>query len=257
MNWILCPIRNGREMTRAALRTFLAQDIGDVGVLFIANAPDDGTLEMLSAYFDPRVHVSYRNPPLGVAASWNAGLKWIWAQGAQYALVVNNDVELHPQTYRLLVEDGGPFVTAVGVKERAKYEAWCGTPVEPKRPHPDFSAYLIRREVWDKVGKFDEDYEGAYAEDSAYHLRMHRAEIHAYCLDLPFLHHACGTIKNASPQEATVIQERANRNRERFKAQHGVEVGSPEYYKLFNSTAPEAQPEPSAGAPPSQASNPA
>ncbi len=237
-NFVLCPIRNGRELTRKALQTFLAQDIGDVGVLFIANSPEDGTMEMLSAYPDPRIHVSHHRSPLSVAASWNFGLRWIWKQGAECALVVNNDVELHPQTYRLLVEDGGPFVTAVGVKEREKYEAWSGVPVESKRPHPDFSAYLIRRSTWNLVGPYDENFKGAFAEDWDMHCRLHEKGITAYCIDLPFLHHASQTVKLAQTDEQKRIQMQADANREYFKKKWGFAGGSPEYYAYFNSTAP-------------------
>lgn len=189
------------------------------------------------------------------------GIYW---KGPEHALVVNNDVRLRPDTYRHLVEDGGGFVTAVGTQdpekiERRKHCSQCGNPftdracgpthavisADPsaadypwpnpnaKRDHPDFSCYLIRREVFEKVGPFDEDFEGAYAEDADYHRRMHQAGITAVCLDLPFLHYAAQTIALAGEEEAQRISDQAGRNRALFKKKHGVEVGSPEYYGLF------------------------
>lgn len=108
-----------------------------------------------------------------------------------------------------------------------------------ERPHPDFSCFLIRREVWDKVGPFNDTYRGAYAEDADYHIRMHRAGIHAVCIDLPFYHVGAGTIKGMNEKGKRKMVESANANRARFKADYGVEVGTPEYYALFDSTSPD------------------
>ncbi len=261
MNAIICPVRNGLHLTRDALKDFLAQDIGDVQVLFINNASTDGTTQWLQTQ---PVHTIYNNPPKSVAASWNQGLRWVFGQGAEYALVVNNDLRLRPDTFRHLVEDGSGFVTAVGTQDPAKIEPYSdlseakpGETVytvltadgrmihytEPnpdaKRDHPDFSCYLIRREVYEKVGPFDEDFKGGYCEDSDTHLRMHQAGITAICLDLPFLHYGAQTIALASEEEARSISEQAGRNRALFKQKHGVEVGSPEYYALFGHGKPD------------------
>jgi len=87
--------------------------------------------------------------------------------------------------------------------------------------------------VWEKVGKFDECFEGGYVEDCAYHVRMHRAGVYAYTIGIPFYHVGAGTIKNASPKEAKEISERAHNNREVFKGMYGCYPGTIEYYKLF------------------------
>lgn len=168
--------------------------------------------------------------------------------------MLNNDTEVRPDTARHLVEDGSGFVTAVGSEdpkcveppwkwtqtnaqtgEKSERPAMLWPAPDPlkKRSHPDFSAYLIRREVFEKVGPFDENFHGAYAEDSDFHLRMHQAGIEAICLDLPFLHYGAQTIKQASEAEANAISKQADANRAYFKQKHGVEVGSKEYYALF------------------------
>jgi GT2 family glycosyltransferase len=245
MNFIIVPVRNGLHLTRDAVKDFLSQDIGDVEVLVIDNASTDGTTQWLATQ---PVRTIYNNPPKSVAASWNQGLRWVFGQGCEYTLVVNNDVRLRPDTYRWLVEDGGGFVTAVGtidpkkIERNDKYREYYKQPdPDAKRNHPDFSAYLIRREVYEKVGPFDEDFKGAYAEDSDYHLRMHQAGITAICLDLPFLHYGAQTITMADEEEARRISEQANRNRAYFKQKHGVEVGSAEYYALFGHGEPTDQ----------------
>ena len=248
-NWILCPLRNGLHLTKQAAKTFAAQDIGNVDVLFINNGSTDGTAEWLSSVDAARISCGN----LSVAQSWNIGLRFLFGfKGAQYidyVLVVNNDVELRPDTYRHLVEDGGLFVTGVGVAKRAEiepeliynddqrgmYDGYPDPDPTAKRPHPDFSCFLIRRECWDRVGPFNEHCEVAFYEDNLYHVAMHRKGIAAYCLDLPFFHHGSATIKNADPAERERIQQAAAKNKEYFHSKWKCYPGTPEYQALFSS----------------------
>lgn len=236
MNYILCPVRNGLHLTREATRTFLTQDIGDAEVLVIDNCSQDGTTQWL--WSQPVRSVRFC-PGKSVAASWNFGLRLLFGEGAEHVLVVNNDVELRPDTMRHLVADGGLFVTAVGTRDPFKIAPPCSVPdSEHKRPHPDFSCFLIRRECWERVGEFDENFTGAYAEDADYHARMNKLGITAYCLDLPFLHYGAQTLKLSEADDAQQIMTSADANRERFKRKWGVVVGSPEYYDMFGHGVP-------------------
>lgn len=254
MNYILCPVRNGLHLTQAAVRTFLAQDIGNVEVLIIDNCSQDGTTQWL---WSQPVRAVRFCPGKSVAASWNFGLKQLFGEGAEHVCVVNNDVELRPDTLRHLVADGGLFVTAVGTRDRSKIEpgmamVFAGDDLLPsgikrvydapdashKRPHPDFSCYLIRRECWERVGEFDENFKGAYAEDADFHARMNKLGITAYCLDLPFLHYGAQTLKLSEREDSLEIMGKADANRAYFKSKWGVEVGSPEYYSMFGHDAP-------------------
>lgn len=230
MNWIVVPVRNSLHFTKGALPTFLAQDIGNVRVLLLDNDSTDGTGAWARAQND--VLYWHRRPPLSVAASWNLCLKWLFGEQRQErVLVSNNDVLLRPDTYRLLVEDGGQFVTATGVNS---LEQMNQTP-EPwkKRPNPDFSCFVIRKECYQKVGPMDESYAGGYVEDCDYHVRMHRAGVLAHSIGLPFLHYASGTIKSATPEEQNRIQKAAEVNRKRFFDKYGCYPGTKEYEGLF------------------------
>jgi GT2 family glycosyltransferase len=231
MNYVICPVRNGIKYTRKSVPDMLGQDIGDVEVLLIDNGSSDGTADWARAWTDRGVRHLRFAEPRSVARSWNIGLTWVFSQGCDYALVVNNDVRLRPDTYRLLVADGGEFVTGVGEQDRGCLE----TGVEPasRRPHPDFSCYVIRKSVWDKVGQFNEECAVAYTEDSDYHIRMHRAGVEARCIGVPFWHEGAGTIKQASRTEADIIRLAADENRRKFAELYGFEVGSEEYYLAF------------------------
>lgn len=231
------------------------QDIeGGVEIIVLNNASIDGTNQWLASLRGNIMQI-YNNPPLSVAACWNNGLEYAFGAGVESVLVVNNDVELRPDTYRRLVQDGGGFVTAVGTRdpEKIKPNSFIGSneaifdigepngyraPSGQRRPHPDFSCYLIRKSVWEKVGKFDEKFLIAFGEDWDYHVRLHKAGITAECIDLPFLHHGSMTVKNAEPAEAERIQVQAKKNRDYFKEKHGFAGASKEYYDFFGHPAP-------------------
>ena len=235
-HWVLTPTRNNLHLLKRAVVTFRAQDIGDIRIMIINNGSTDGTGPWLHSQHDIFA-VHYPGRGLSVAASWNRGLEKLF-QKNDHVFVVNNDTELHPSTYRYLLADGGEFVTAVGTREPKKIESVEAPDPAKKRRHPDFSAYLIRRSVWEKVGPFDEKYLVAFCEDADMHLRMHRAGVDAYALELPFLHHGSATVKNADPEEQQLIEQAAAHNRKHFLTTYGCEVGSEQYYREFNGEAP-------------------
>ena len=101
-----------------------------------------------------------------------------------------------------------------------------------RRPHPDFSCFLMRQRVWQRVGGFDERI-GAYTGDCDFHLRMHQAGVEAYSLSVPFEHVASGTLKNASDKLRDALASEADADRKVFRELHGCEAGSEEYNSRF------------------------
>lgn len=257
MNFVVMPVHVGLSMTRAAVESVLAQDI-PVKMFVVANGVTDGTQAYLHSLPPKLVTVIHYQPQKGVSYAWNKALAYCFGTGAEACLVVNNDIVLRKDSYRLLLEDGGEFVTCVGSSD-----PHCVDPVETnviskpytkelptlvpvyavpdpdcRRPHPDMSCYLIRRTCWEKVGPFDEMMV-SWASDGDYHLRMHKAGIHAYCLDLPFYHRASGTLKELPAPEQAVLLNQAQRDRETFEKKWGFRMGSLEYYEVFGHGRPD------------------
>lgn len=232
----IIPVLNGLDLTRACVESVLAQDI-PVSILLIDNGSSDGTEAWARELERTERRFEYARAMCpGVAASWNFGLGWALAR-SDAAWVINNDTVMRPDTLRHLLADGGGFVTAVSVREPERIRPpYIAPDPSRKRPHPDFSCFLIRRETYELVGPFDENFKMAYAEDSDYHVRMHRAGIHAECLEISFLHvdSGSGTIKRSTPAESIEICCQADRNREYFFQKWGFRVGSPEYYAHFS-----------------------
>ena len=234
MNWLIIIARNSLPLTQRALASALAQDI-PVRPWLINNHSSDGTAQWANVLDPERVTVTHNVPqPPSLACTWNLALSYLFNKlGEQYALVCNNDIELRSDAYRLLLADGGDFVTCVGVSPEDWAAAISATPALVRSPHPDFSCFLIRRSVWEQVGPFDEGMLLAYCEDCDYHVRMHRAGIIAHSLDVPYLHHAASVLKTADRVEAARIRKQADVNRERFYQRYGARIGTPEYAALF------------------------
>lgn len=226
MNPVLMLCRNAIELTKRAAISVVGQDI-PCDLYVIDNQSTDGTGEFLK---DDEIKHWSMPSPMGVSASWNFGLRYFFeVADADYVLVVNNDVQLRPDTYRSLVDDGGSFVTAVSVDNLQGIQGeWRKAP----RPHPDFSCFLIRREVWNEVGPFDESMV-LYASDADYHLRMHQSGISAYTIGVPFHHYASGTLKSATEIERQRIQSQADTDRNTFERKWKCRVGSDNYYRMF------------------------
>ena len=229
---ILFVARNCAHLTRKAVRSAQQQDI-DCDILVVDNASTDGTKPWLHSQDVSLIAMATQ---VSLSACWNIGLQTFFGIGRKHVLVCNTDIELRPDAYSLLLAHGGPFVTCVSVDTRER----VGTPGDREaspslgeRPHPDFSCFLIRPEVVEKVGWFNEDLYPAFVEDCDYHVRMHRAGVKAVCIDVPFLHHGSATMKHADPEEQTRIRKGADRNREWFKRTYGAAIGSPEYADLF------------------------
>jgi len=209
---IVCPIRNNLELSQDAIVTFLAQDVPST--LHLVNNGSDGATRQwlfeLEEAHPEREFVEHNYPARCVAASWNQVLVRLFAKGEQWALVVNNDVELHPATYRLLAATARAFVTGVGVSSRTQFEAGPDLAVAA-RPHPDFSCFLIRREVMLQVGLFDETFQPGFKEDQDMHWRMKVAGIEAVSVGVPFLHvdRGSNTVKQYEAARAEVEARRA------------------------------------------------
>lgn len=245
-NPVVMPARAGLHNTARAVNSVLSQDVdGGVLLLVIDNGSEDGIGSWVRyrQSQDARVLYLRQSADASVAASWNRGLRWAF-QIADHekncrCLVINNDVALRPDTYRRLLEDGGEFVTGVGNGDPGCILRNGTSHPEPdpdkRRPHPDFSCFLIRKTVWETVGAFDERYRRAFCEDNDYHVRMHMAGIEAHCIDLPF-HHVGGgsnTLDLLSEKEAEEVRRQADLNRAYFHGKWGFEVGSPEYEAFF------------------------
>lgn len=222
-------VRAHLPMTRAAVESCLRQSIqGGVMLNVIDNASQDCGPYLRS--LQGNILLQSYGTPRNLHKLWNQALGLAFGRlGAEHALVVNNDVVLRPDTYRLLVADGSLFVTGIGV---GTIEETYRVAPSARSLHPDFSCFLMRKECWERVGPFEECY-AIYAGDCAYHVRMHRMGVEARSIDVPFYHVGSGTLKHVDSETRDEIQRIADGDRETFVKRHGCAVGTEAYDALF------------------------
>lgn len=239
---IACVLRNGLSLTKRAYPTFVATGCD---ILLIDNASTDGTRDWMKSLSNDKLWFVLNHRSESLAAKWNLACKVAFYDfHLDDVLLVNNDIEIRPDTYQELkkwaaidwldTSDHG-LVSCVSVRTREKLR-YPEPPVSFSN-HPDFSCFLLKKWAYEKIGPFDEDYFPAYFEDNSYHVRAHRKGVPCVSIDLPFVHHGASTILNADPIEKALIERGAERNRELFRQTYGCIPGTPEYDALFSEAA--------------------
>lgn len=227
-NPILMPVLSNRQLTERAVESCLAQDLDGTRLIVIDNGSTDGVGDYLRSL--PSIELVAIERSIGLHRAWNRALDSIFLERqAEHCLVVNNDVRLRPDTYRLLRDDGGLFVTGVSADSESEL---AEVDASRRIPHPCFSCFLLRRKVWERVGPFDTSME-TWAGDGDYHLRMDQMGIDAYAIQVPFLHAVSGTLKTAPNALRQQICRQADLDREAFRRKWGFAIGSRQYYARF------------------------
>lgn len=224
MNPVLLLVRDNFEMNKRAIDSIFAQDI-PTELTIIDNSNKDETLDWA---LTNKIRIYPFRPQVGVSKGWNLGLGRIFDKGAEHVLVPNSDTVLAPWFYRRLLNYAQPFITGVAVDVMPTEQV----PHCPLTPNPDFSAFLIRRDAWERIGKFDERMK-IYCSDCDYHIRGHRLGVPMLKANVPYYHVNSQTLKRADPEDREAIQTQANKDREVFKELYGCLPGTEEYNQLF------------------------
>jgi GT2 family glycosyltransferase len=173
---------NGREDTLACLRSLEGEE---VDVIVVDNASEDGTAETVRG---AEVIRNERN--LGYAGGMNVGIRRALERGAEAVLLLNNDVEVERGAIAALVDaagDAGAVCPVIVFADDPGRVWYAGAGFDPRRGYngrhrTDLpagttetdracgAAMLIRRDVLDSVGLFDEAL-FAYSEDTDWSLR--------------------------------------------------------------------------------------
>lgn len=239
MNPVLMLTHNNLELTKRAINSVLAQKIKTTypaDLFVIDNGSTDGSQDWLSGHYAFRERTQWHNflgNNDGVSSGWNRGLGWLFGNPffiVDYVLVINNDVVLPPWFYRQLLEYDKPFVSGVSVDKMEQIAQ--PAPMGELSIHPDFSAFLIRREAWETVGPFDESMK-LYAGDCDWHVQAERAGVKLYGAHVPFYHERSSTLNLAPPEERAEIEAQANRDRQRFFEKWGCSPWGAGYDALF------------------------
>src|SRR2546425_5112551 len=160
----------------------LPDKVGEI--IVVDNASTDGTPEYLKAI--DGVTVIRNETNLGCAKAWNQGFQ---ASKGDVIGILNNDIVVPPGGLPALLrfmEQTGHGIVSPAMREgpldyeldkyAAKFTADCRTATRPGLLGP---CMLIRRDVFDTVGLFDEGFSFGGCEDLDFLWRAQRAEITA------------------------------------------------------------------------------
>ena len=229
MNPVLILTHNCLELTKRCVESARKQDV-PTQINIIDNGSTDGTQEWLKAEVADVGNILFGENQ-GVSIGWNHGLRLLFdVNEMDHVLVVNNDTVLPPWFYSSLLSYDVPFVTGVSVGSMEQIAQ-----PEPRKelaPCPDFSAFLIRHECWDKVGPFDAAMK-LYASDLDYHIRAHRAGVKLMNAGVGFYHERSSTLNSSSPRERRLIELCADTDRAALTKKWGCTAWGPTYDAMF------------------------
>lgn len=228
MHPVLILTHNNLEFTKRAVHSVFEQRINAYPWI-VDNGSTDGTKQWaknLGILLNSSLHNE------GVSAGWNVGLSELFGgpDNFEHVLVIGNDTVIPEWFYAELLSYDVPFVTGVAVDKMPSNKPPQRMPLTE---NPDFSAFLIKRKLWEALNTgFDERFV-LYAQDCDMHVRAHRIGLALWKANAPFFHDRSTTLNRADLQERRVLQAQADADRGRFRAMYGVGPGEPGYEKLF------------------------
>jgi GT2 family glycosyltransferase len=207
---------NGREDTLQCLASLAKVDSPGLITIVVDNGSTDGTSDAVREAF-PDTELVRTEKNLGFAEGNNVGMRKALELGADYVLVLNNDVEVDPAFVSALVEEAGRRPDAGALCSKILYFdpsdlIWfAGASFDPRsgyngrqrgyRDRDDGryddvcetdracgAAMLVPRKVLEEVGLFDREL-FFYSEDTDWSLRAHAAGYRHYLVPASKLWH--------------------------------------------------------------------
>ncbi|MDD3827989.1 MAG: glycosyltransferase family 2 protein [Anaerolineae bacterium] len=172
---------NLEDHTSACIESLLEAGVRPDRIVVVDNGSQPESVGALAARWGSRLHLLRNDRNLGFAAGMNVGLRYALAAGAGSVLILNNDTIVDPAMVQTLLEAdvqlGGPGILGPAIYYSDDPERlwrlgdtrhrWLPMP-RPVRLPPDLVPFpvdyvtgcgmLVRRQVFDSVGLFDERY---------------------------------------------------------------------------------------------------
>lgn len=171
---VVIPCHNREDTVTEAVDSVLSQDFTDLEVIAVDDASTDRTREALAAIPDPRLRTA-RNPgPRGPSAARNHGVAL--SRAPWIAFQDSDDIWLQGKLSAQMAHAADPDVVAIYCGMQIKADTAPGTPVKGRVPDRTITPLdgdilpsltqgsfistqmlVVRRDVFDAVGGFDED----------------------------------------------------------------------------------------------------
>lgn len=203
---------NGRNTVRRCLDSVYKCDYPNLEVVLVDNNSSDGSFEYIKKRFS-KVHFIKNSENLGFSAGNNVGIKFALERMAQYVFLLNNDAWIQEDTISKLVQfskhyPSAGIISPLILKEdnkpwfsggRIDWMRMRTVHNDNNQMHNDYitgCAMLVKKEVFGKIGLFDEDY-FLYYEDADFSLRAKKAGFEVkVCKDCAVHHSEKSEVEN-------------------------------------------------------------
>jgi GT2 family glycosyltransferase len=267
---IIVPVINlWDKYTKAAIESIKTKH--EYRVLLIDNASTDNTSVEAGKLVSSTFAHQRNEERWAFSKSANFGIKDAFERGYDYAFVINNDVLLHPEAIDRLVERfekaknnlvldksvdlQGEEPTATACYSETNVLAMvtsmdvrgeCAAPTDiltkdlkekesvPEAEHPCFSAFMVNRLCWDKIGPMDEEFKPAYYEDNDYHYRINLAGMKAIVLPTSLFYHYASKTQTEALDKPATSHEQFRANQFYYVKKWGGMPGKENYKSAFN-----------------------
>ena len=216
----------------------------DYEIYVVDNGSTDETQRELSDRLG--VHYMKNFVNIGCSGGWNQGIDHAKMDGCELFFIINNDVLLHPECIEKLssrLEKGDNTVMATGCDVRGDFQDniqgmlninCANREYIQESEHPNFSAFMVTKEGYDKIGKFDEAFFPAYFEDNDYHYRMKILDFKAVCLPTAVFYHYGSKTQNEAIGKPVVSSAMFLKNQQYYINKWGGTPSNEQYKKPFN-----------------------
>jgi GT2 family glycosyltransferase len=227
---IITVTYNSGSVLEDFLRSLDAQTHREFLLYAVDNASRDNTLDQLGAWGDPRLRIIANSENIGIAAGNNQAIHAALADGCDYILFLNNDVEFEPETFasmvadldrfecdllapKILYEDGVHIWSAGGTFKRLK--GYLGSHTgEGERDQGQYDrparilnapgcCILVRAAVFEQIGMMDAKY-FVYHEDADFLFRAWRAGLVMYYTPRARILHKVSALTGGSASAFTI-----------------------------------------------------
>ncbi|MDR3626866.1 MAG: glycosyltransferase family 2 protein [Ignavibacteriaceae bacterium] len=218
LNW------NGYEDTKECLNSLVDIDYTNYKIVIVDNGSDNNDVDKIKENF-PSVKIIWNPENLGFSGGNNLGIRYCLKSRADYVLLLNNDTVVEPDFLDLLfskmVLDNQIGIAAPQINYYSKpSEVWSAggkinkirtsgfattnSRISNSECYVDFVSgccMLIKKEVIQKVGEFDEKY-FLYVEDTDYCFRVLKAGYKIFVVPESKIYHK---VSNSTSKKLSTI----------------------------------------------------
>ncbi len=199
LNW------NGRQHLEYSIPSVLQTQYSNYEFVVVDNASQDGSVALVQQNYPViRTIVNQRN--LGWSAANNIGVRYAIEHGAEWVVLVNNDILVDPRWLRDAVKaaESDPRIGLVGFDVFGEFvktprgQFYSAQSKYDQTSYKDTSfivgcALMVKVDVFRKIGLFDEIY-FMYAEEDDFEFRSRSAGYRMIRTNIPIWHYSEGSV---------------------------------------------------------------